>query len=489
MELRGLIVKFGQQMSTRPELMPPAYIQSLRVLQSHMPAEDSSVIAAVIEAELQAPLDELFAQFDARALGAASVAQAHRATTHDGQDVVVKVQLPGVPAMFAADLRSLRTLVRLTRPEAQPVFDEFSRQYESELDFARERRNLAELHDALLPRYARSIDVPRVLPALCSARVLTMSYLPGEPLERAVHAGLRAAGVEPPTGGVRQWIVAQEDAARAQGRARRAALGLAARVVGVSGLLWAFAALERACALAALALAALARAASSVPIPGARALHAAAAERDRAARARLLLSSAAARVHALLDVYGHQVFGLGLFNADPHPGNVLVMPDGRLGLIDYGQCKRLDASSRARIARLVVAVADRAPDAHVADTFRDLGIRTERDDDAFIASLARMLLSRVDGAMLRSRERRALMRSDRILSFPPELVALARATALLRGSALALRCNISPAEQWRGHAEAALALGPSAEAEAAGTTAKDSKLMLPAHGSTVAAAL
>ncbi|KAG8462180.1 hypothetical protein KFE25_011630 [Diacronema lutheri] len=464
LELRGLLVKFGQQLSSRPELVPHEYVRAFRSLQSEVPAEPAAAIVALVESELRRPIGELFARFDEQPCGAASIAQAHRARTPDGREVVVKVQLPHAAAHFAADLRGLRALVWLSQPEAMPLFDEFARQYVTELDFARERASLAAMHAALTPRFSSTVAVPAVDDERCSARILTMSFLPGEPLERSVRAALEAAGVDASRAGLRKFLEATDPAADApvgaSGRAplaresrARAALE---RLVGMDALLWAYDLALRARALALGVLAACARAAAQLEvIPAARARDAALAS-ARAASA-VSVSRASALMRSLFDVYAFEIFEWGFFNSDPHPGNVLVLPDGRLGLIDYGQCKTLPLDVRLALAEVIVAVADGAADARVAAAFRRTGFRSEKDSDAFIAAIARIMLSRVDPALMRGKTRKALFASDRVAHFPPDLTSVWRAVALLRGSALSLRCNISPAERWRAHASALLA--------------------------------
>jgi predicted unusual protein kinase regulating ubiquinone biosynthesis (AarF/ABC1/UbiB family) len=77
----------------------------------------------------------------------------------------------------------------------------------------------------------------------------------------------------------------------------------------------------------------------------------------------------------LLEVHGFEVFQSPIFNADPHPGNITVMSDGRLGLIDYGQCKAISCEERLAIARFVLAVADESPVSELADALRNCGMR------------------------------------------------------------------------------------------------------------------
>lgn len=496
LELRGLLVKFGQQLSSRPELVPHQYVEAFRALQTDMPAEPAETIVALIEAELQRPISELFAHFDDRPCGAASIAQAHRARTPDGREVVVKVQFPHAAAHFSADLRGLRTLVRLSRPEAMALFDEFARQYVTELDFARERASLVAMRAALLPRFAGAVEVPLLDEERSGGTVLTMSFLDGEPLERSVRAALAAAGFDASRAGLRKWLesadppqAAAAGAAEAEGgqgrivpaRRRRsvaAALregsisprGALVRLFGLDSVLWAYGFALRVRARALAALSAVAGAAASLSLVSAEQAAELARASVRAASA-VSLARAPALMASLFDVYAFEIFERGFFNSDPHPGNVLVLSDGRLGLIDYGQCKQLARPLRLALAEVVVALADRAPDAVVAAAFRKTGFRSERDDDRFIAAIARLMLSRVEPAMMRGKHRKELFALDKIAHFPPELTSVWRAVALLRGSALSLRCNISPAERWRKTAARLL----KAEAEAA---AEDSLIVV-----------
>merc|ERR1719356_1979553 len=106
-----------------------------------------------------------------------------------------------------------------------------------------------------------------------------------------------------------------------------------------------------------------------------------------------LLRELRSHVSLLLDVQGYQIFVNGVFNGDPHPGNILRMPDGRLGLIDYGNVKRLDLRSRARLGRLIIALADGDRTAAVAHA-RELGFRTRRNDPEVLFRLAQLSFDR-----------------------------------------------------------------------------------------------
>jgi ubiquinone biosynthesis protein len=160
-------------------------LQELARLQDHAPSEDFAVIRAIVQAELRQPLAALFSNVDAVPLAAASMAQVHRATRRDGQQVILKVQRPHIPQIIAADLDILRDLARLAeryvtdfRP-FHPVglVEEFARTITHELDFRHELRNLE--------RCARNfaddatVFIPTPYPDLTTSRVLTMAYVKG----------------------------------------------------------------------------------------------------------------------------------------------------------------------------------------------------------------------------------------------------------------------------------------------------------------------
>src|SRR5207237_3450015 len=111
-ELGPCFIKLGQLLSTRPDLLPADYIRALSRLQDTIQPVPTERIVQIVQAELQAPIDELFQSFDARPLATASMAQVHRAVLKDGSDVAVKVQRPGVRQRIEIDLEVLREVAR-----------------------------------------------------------------------------------------------------------------------------------------------------------------------------------------------------------------------------------------------------------------------------------------------------------------------------------------------------------------------------------------
>ncbi len=106
-------------------------------------------------------------------------------------------------------------------------------------------------------------------------------------------------------------------------------------------------------------------------------------------------------INLLVDVQGYQMFSMGVFNGDPHPGNLLVLNDGKLGLIDFGQTKRITDMERLGVARVVAAIGNNLSDEQIADSMRNLGFRTKLNKDEALAKYASLFFdSDVDGQVL-----------------------------------------------------------------------------------------
>jgi ubiquinone biosynthesis protein len=188
-ELRGGIAKLGQLASCRPDLVGPIWASELAALQDDVPPVDAQAIRARIEAELGKPIDELFATFDDEPIAAASLAQVHAATLPDGTRVVVKVQVPGIEDVIAADVAALKTIATTVGDvpgvDLATLTAELTRALTIELDYEAEA-------DALWS-FSGGVVAPRPIGERSTKRVLTMSRIDGERLtawlERATAEG------------------------------------------------------------------------------------------------------------------------------------------------------------------------------------------------------------------------------------------------------------------------------------------------------------
>jgi ubiquinone biosynthesis protein len=171
-ELRGGIAKLGQLASCRPDLIGAVWANELRTLQDEVPAVDAALIRARIEAEL----GDVLGSFDEVPIAAASLAQVHAATLKDGTPVVVKVQVPGIEDVIAADIAALRAVAsalgEIPGIDLQTLSAELSRALAEELDYEREAEALRAYRGAAV--------VPE--PLLVTRRVLVMTRIAGERL-------------------------------------------------------------------------------------------------------------------------------------------------------------------------------------------------------------------------------------------------------------------------------------------------------------------
>jgi len=184
-ELGPAYIKLGQVLSTRPDLLPPAYIQELENLQDSVPAMPLDEVEKTIEAELGARISKLFATFDPNPLGSASLGQVHAAQLRDGRDVVVKVQRPGIREQLADEIEFFRELASYftehtsagERVDTIGIVQQVEQALRDELDYRTEARNGASFRRALA-RFPH-ILIPRVIDAYTTHKVLTTERVRG----------------------------------------------------------------------------------------------------------------------------------------------------------------------------------------------------------------------------------------------------------------------------------------------------------------------
>ena len=185
-EMKGLPQKVGQILSTITEAMPveqrEIYREVLGRLQARAPAEDPVAMQALLAAELGAPPEEVFATFDPTPIAAASIGQVYSATLHDGREVVVKVQYPGIDQAIRSDLANVESLVgtlsaALPRTDLRPMLEDVVSNIIEELDYRQEAVNQA----AFVKFWAGhpEIIVPAVVLELCTDRVLVSERVHG----------------------------------------------------------------------------------------------------------------------------------------------------------------------------------------------------------------------------------------------------------------------------------------------------------------------
>ncbi|MEY2397435.1 MAG: hypothetical protein QOJ00_609 [Actinomycetota bacterium] len=180
--MKGALMKIGQMASFLDDGLPEPMREALATLQADAPPMTSALAAKVVEEELGATPDRIFAEWDETPLSAASIGQVHRAVTQDGRAVAVKVQYPGVDTAIMSDLENsqlLFSVLGMVFPgmDPQPIVDELRERLGEEVDYRIEARNQQDFHRW----YATHpfIHVPAVVPEHSSQRVLTTELADG----------------------------------------------------------------------------------------------------------------------------------------------------------------------------------------------------------------------------------------------------------------------------------------------------------------------
>jgi ubiquinone biosynthesis protein len=185
-ELGPTFVKFGQLLSTRPDIVPPDIIAELRKLQDDVTPFPFAEVERVVREELELPIEKLFTAFEEKPMAAASIGQVHRAVLPNGKPVAVKVQRPDAPRQIEADLSLLYQAARIAKErvraldfiDARDLVDEFARSIRHELDYRLEARNAQTFHRNFAGH--PHVRIPHVYWSYSRQRVLTLEMLEGE---------------------------------------------------------------------------------------------------------------------------------------------------------------------------------------------------------------------------------------------------------------------------------------------------------------------
>lgn len=185
-KLGPTFVKLGQLLSTRVELMPRAYIEALSRLQDKVEPFGFDQVEIIVSSELGVRISKAFSDFDARPVASASLGQVHIAHLRDGRTVAVKVQRPAIREGLLEDLEALGEIATFLdqhtefgkRYEFSKMLDQFRKSLLRELDYRQEAQNLAAFREQL--KNFDKVIVPSPIHDYCTARVLTMEYVPGK---------------------------------------------------------------------------------------------------------------------------------------------------------------------------------------------------------------------------------------------------------------------------------------------------------------------
>ena len=301
-ELGPTFIKLGQILSTRPDVIPHAFVQEFEKLQDNVPCFAYNEVKAQIERELGGSVETIFLKIETEALAAASIAQVHRAVLLSGQAVAIKVRRPGVVELVESDISALMGLAHLAERHipSSELYDpvglvrEFARSIRREMDFTREGHTIEKFRDNF--KGFPGMYFPEVYWEQTSRGILTMEYIEG------------------------------------------------------------------------------------IKISDLDALNCGAYDRQ-------LLAQRGA------DAFLEMVLKHGFFHGDPHPGNILIMPDNVICLLDYGIVGRLDDELRTFLVDILFAIVQRNMDEVVSLLF----YAGDVPDTLNVRSLKHDLFNFIDG--------------------------------------------------------------------------------------------
>jgi predicted unusual protein kinase regulating ubiquinone biosynthesis (AarF/ABC1/UbiB family) len=185
LELGPTFIKIGQALSTRADLIPLEYVRELSQLQDRVPPFASEIALSIIETELGKPIYAAFSEFESLPIASASLGQVHRGRLHTGEDVVVKVQRPGLETTFNLDFEVSHKFVRLAnrylpgvrKYKLEEIYQEFFELLYLEIDYLHEGKNADRFRENF--RDYTNVIVPKVYWQYSTRRILTLEYQPG----------------------------------------------------------------------------------------------------------------------------------------------------------------------------------------------------------------------------------------------------------------------------------------------------------------------
>jgi len=446
-EMRGFYLKNAQLLSTRDDFVPRQYLSWCKETQDSAPVEMKPGEAKDIAVRELAANGHtgVFEEWDERPLGVASIGQAHRAKLskkYGGKTVVVKVQAPGIERRFRADIRTCIDFCKLAMPQHVPPLEEIERQFMTEFDYRAEAENLEEVRSTVMPAWGNKVYIPAPHKNLCTKEILVMDEVPGKRLVDGIRDQLEAIAryqgttmselEEKERQKIESGSLKSRDVKQASRQTNRAnvLLFVQHKVLTPFKLLYNVSPLRL-----------LTGPVSQKPPPK--------------------LINLGALLQTLIDVHAYEIFVTGVFNGDPHPGNIMLMPDGRLGLIDYGQVKRINLDTQRAYAKLILAVAEGdAAECHrivQSDKPEGFGARSKNSDPQVSLKLSTFWNDRdttdvTEGLNLQEFLDEMQAR-DPVIKAPDEMVMIARVSVLLRGMGNAFNIRLRMAEAWREDAE------------------------------------
>ncbi|MEM8671276.1 MAG: AarF/UbiB family protein [Planctomycetota bacterium] len=365
-DLGPTFIKLGQVLAARPDLVGPSLGEELKLLRVNVPPDPIEKVRATLREELGEDYQSHFRSIDPIPLATASIGQVHRAELNDGTRVVIKVQRHDIERIMRQDVEVLVGLSQLAeRVETLAAWGptEMVRQLAPmitrELDFTRERQNLEHFAEIFQSRKG-DVVIPQPVVDLCTRRVLVMDELIGQPLESFLREEALAKNKSKENGSVTpgkshgENSIVNESAAKTESDIGDTPEQLSSESKNANR-----------------------SSIKAVPSSNGSTNRKQDAAEERKKRKHELSETIAS-------VYLTMLFDEALFHADPHTGNLVVMQNGGLGILDFGMVGRIDETLRETIEEMLVAIS--AGDQHrLMRLIRRIGDPPPTLDDSALA--------------------------------------------------------------------------------------------------------
>jgi len=463
-------------------LSPEIWQDTMSVLTDQCPREDFATVKAIVSKELD--FDNVFASFEEEPIGAAAIGQVHRAVLKDGTryvcrnreivyifdshiyltkfnfvpgSVVVKVKYPSAEKLLRGDVRTIKAFAKVAQPVHVPALEMIEKHFMEEFDYRDEARHMNTVRNNLIKAgladessARKACLVPKPYLDLCTESVLVMEELSGEKLVTALKKETKALADNQgeSVGDFHKRIKEEEKEAKAKGEVLKGPSSAqyemlisvldskrkttnALKMLYNNSLGW---------------------------LPGF-------SVKEYSDRSTLPINHAKI-IDELIDVHGHEILVDGYFNADPHPGNILLVRgnDGspRLGLIDYGNTGQLTKERRVLFCKLIVALADDNRE-DIVRLMKEAGWESTKMDPEVIYLFAKVCYDEDNDKLTNGMHIQLFLEDlqarDPIITTPKDFISIYQTSIRLRGLAHALRQPRSLAKAWKPIAKRVLAEG------------------------------
>jgi aarF domain-containing kinase len=416
LRMRGFFLKAAQLMSTREDFVPSEYLEWTTKMQNEAPVTFSAEQAKAIVCEGLGirSISDVFSEWINTPVGSASIGQVYKAKLRKNDEwVAVKVQAPNAEHQFKSDLRACKIFCQVALPHLVVSLEEIERQFLTEFDYKLEAENLREIHNNLITNgpWGSTVVVPKPYTDMCSKNVLVMDFIQGRKVSDIFSEYLNEIALKE-----------KKSVGEIKTEFKNRILKEGLTNLGKRWWYFTFSRMYD-------------------WITGSR---------------KKITVNVVDLLETAMKVHGHQIFVNGAFNGDPHPGNLILTDDGKLGLVDFGQVKRLGPQRLEQIARLIVALDDDRQE-EIVSIALEMGSSNKYNIPEVIYRLTAFWFDRDTPDITQGLDIHKFLeemeRRDPQKVLCQDLVMVSRCSVMLRSLGLSLGLRARTTDYWRPYAD------------------------------------